>query len=151
MDHVNKPSLLRIYVYLLPWMLMSISTSWSWGSFMHRSLGSDLWLLTCFILKISIATMTSVELETKSQAVTLKGSAQLVKEFFGFGINSILYQRGIYPPGNQHAGSSWDLKGPQGDKFRGPNIRVRFRFAAITSPLFYCEALMRWNSIHVCN
>ena len=35
---------------------------------------------------------------TKSQ-VTLKGSAQMVSEFFNYGINSILYQRGIYPPG----------------------------------------------------
>jgi len=34
---------------------------------------------------------------TKSQ-VTLKGSAQMVSEFFNYGINSILYQRGIYPP-----------------------------------------------------
>lgn len=34
---------------------------------------------------------------TKS-AVTLKGSAQMVAKFFDFGINSILYQRGIYPP-----------------------------------------------------
>lgn len=31
-------------------------------------------------------------------AITLKGSADIVTEFFGFGINSILYQRGIYPP-----------------------------------------------------
>ncbi|XP_028660903.1 mitotic spindle assembly checkpoint protein MAD2A [Erpetoichthys calabaricus] len=30
--------------------------------------------------------------------ITLKGSAELVAEFFSFGINSILYQRGIYPP-----------------------------------------------------
>ncbi|XP_053627299.1 mitotic spindle assembly checkpoint protein MAD2A isoform X1 [Cherax quadricarinatus] len=29
--------------------------------------------------------------------ITLKGSAQHVSEFFYFGINSILYQRGIYP------------------------------------------------------
>merc|ERR1711931_232936 len=34
---------------------------------------------------------------TKSQ-VTLKGSAQMVAEFFNYGVNSILYQRGIYPP-----------------------------------------------------
>jgi len=32
------------------------------------------------------------------QEVTLKGSAQLVTEFFEYGIHSILYQRGIYPP-----------------------------------------------------
>uniref|UniRef100_G3N9U6 Mitotic spindle assembly checkpoint protein MAD2A n=1 Tax=Gasterosteus aculeatus TaxID=69293 RepID=G3N9U6_GASAC len=30
--------------------------------------------------------------------ITLKGSAEMVAEFFSFGINSILYQRGIYPP-----------------------------------------------------
>ena len=35
---------------------------------------------------------------TKSQ-VTLKGSSQMVAEFFNYGINSILYQRGVYPPG----------------------------------------------------
>jgi len=32
-----------------------------------------------------------------SKAITLKGSAELVTEFFGYGINNILYQRGIYP------------------------------------------------------
>ncbi|XP_067138420.1 mitotic spindle assembly checkpoint protein MAD2A [Centruroides vittatus] len=30
--------------------------------------------------------------------ITLKGSADIVAEFFNYGINSILYQRGIYPP-----------------------------------------------------
>ncbi|XP_015907907.1 mitotic spindle assembly checkpoint protein MAD2A [Parasteatoda tepidariorum] len=30
-------------------------------------------------------------------AITLKGSADIVTEFFDFGINSIIYQRGIYP------------------------------------------------------
>ncbi|XP_024229616.1 mitotic spindle assembly checkpoint protein MAD2A-like [Oncorhynchus tshawytscha] len=32
------------------------------------------------------------------KGITLKGSAELVAEFFSFGINSILYQRGLYPP-----------------------------------------------------
>ncbi|KAM6895009.1 mitotic spindle assembly checkpoint protein MAD2A [Lycodopsis pacificus] len=32
------------------------------------------------------------------KGITLKGSTELVAEFFSFGINSILYQRGIYPP-----------------------------------------------------
>ncbi|XP_056156674.1 mitotic spindle assembly checkpoint protein MAD2A [Lampris incognitus] len=32
------------------------------------------------------------------KGITLKGSAELVAEFFTFGINSILYQRGLYPP-----------------------------------------------------
>ncbi|NXJ01980.1 MD2L1 protein, partial [Psophia crepitans] len=30
--------------------------------------------------------------------ITLRGSAEIVAEFFSYGINSILYQRGIYPP-----------------------------------------------------
>eukprot|EP00123_Amoebidium_parasiticum_P010871 comp20376_c0_seq1/m.25750 comp20376_c0_seq1/g.25750 ORF comp20376_c0_seq1/g.25750 comp20376_c0_seq1/m.25750 type:complete len:208 (-) comp20376_c0_seq1:475-1098(-) len=33
-----------------------------------------------------------------SSAITLKGSTETVAEFFGYAINSILYQRGIYPP-----------------------------------------------------
>ena len=34
---------------------------------------------------------------TKS-TITLKGSTAIVTEFFGYAVNSILYQRGIYPP-----------------------------------------------------
>jgi mitotic spindle assembly checkpoint protein MAD2 len=40
------------------------------------------------------------QMQLTKSAVTLKGSAQMVSEFFNFGINSILYQRGIYPPEN---------------------------------------------------
>ena len=29
--------------------------------------------------------------------ITLKGSCDIVSEFFGFSVNSILYQRGVYP------------------------------------------------------
>lgn len=32
-----------------------------------------------------------------SKAITLTGSAEIVAEYFHYGINSILYQRGIYP------------------------------------------------------
>lgn len=32
-----------------------------------------------------------------STSITLKGSAEMVREFFSYGVNSILYQRGIYP------------------------------------------------------
>eukprot|EP00944_MAST-04C_sp_MAST-4C-sp1_P011825 g11825.t1 len=39
----------------------------------------------------SVATATSNE-------ITLRGSTAIVTEFFGYSINSILYQRGIYPP-----------------------------------------------------
>ncbi|XP_007889685.1 mitotic spindle assembly checkpoint protein MAD2A [Callorhinchus milii] len=31
------------------------------------------------------------------EGITLRGSAAIVSEFFSYGINSILYQRGIYP------------------------------------------------------
>ena len=34
----------------------------------------------------------------KKNSITLKGSTEIVTEFFGYSINSILYQRGIYPP-----------------------------------------------------
>ncbi|CAH1794806.1 unnamed protein product [Owenia fusiformis] len=34
----------------------------------------------------------------QKNAITLKGSTETVSEFFMYGINSILYQRGIYPP-----------------------------------------------------
>jgi len=41
--------------------------------------------------------MTSTVQQNKN-AVTLKGSAAIISEFFNYGVNSILYQRGIYPP-----------------------------------------------------
>ncbi|KAJ3242350.1 Mitotic spindle checkpoint component mad2 [Chytriomyces hyalinus] len=34
----------------------------------------------------------------KQKQITLRGSAQIVTEFFDFSINSILFQRAIYPP-----------------------------------------------------
>ncbi|XP_029458115.1 mitotic spindle assembly checkpoint protein MAD2A isoform X1 [Rhinatrema bivittatum] len=37
-------------------------------------------------------------LQLNRSGITLKGSAEIVAEFFFCGINSILYQRGIYPP-----------------------------------------------------
>lgn len=33
-----------------------------------------------------------------SNVITLKGSVDIVTEFFNYSVNSILYQRGIYPP-----------------------------------------------------
>jgi mitotic spindle assembly checkpoint protein MAD2 len=35
---------------------------------------------------------------TQAIAISLKGSTDIVTEFFNFSINTILYQRGIYPP-----------------------------------------------------
>uniref|UniRef100_A0A2P2I0X2 Mitotic spindle assembly checkpoint protein MAD2A n=1 Tax=Hirondellea gigas TaxID=1518452 RepID=A0A2P2I0X2_9CRUS len=43
--------------------------------------------------------MMATDTATKS-IITLKGSSKLVSEFFYYGINSILYQRGIYPAEN---------------------------------------------------
>ncbi|CAE7463951.1 Afg1l [Symbiodinium sp. CCMP2456] len=36
----------------------------------------------------------------KTGLITLRGSTDTVVEFFGYAINSILYQRGVYPPEN---------------------------------------------------
>ncbi|KAF1333645.1 Mitotic spindle checkpoint component mad2, partial [Globisporangium splendens] len=36
--------------------------------------------------------------QLSESVITLKGSTELVTEFFSYSINSILYQRGIYPP-----------------------------------------------------
>ena len=36
--------------------------------------------------------------QATSTEITLRGSTEIVTEFFGYSINSILYQRGIYPP-----------------------------------------------------
>ncbi|KAI4504768.1 hypothetical protein M0802_000318 [Mischocyttarus mexicanus] len=38
------------------------------------------------------------ETQQKTKCITLKGSAELVTQYLLYGINSILYQRGIYPP-----------------------------------------------------
>ncbi|KAM9834414.1 mitotic spindle assembly checkpoint protein MAD2A isoform X1 [Syngnathus acus] len=43
------------------------------------------------------------------KGITLKGSAELVADFFSFGINSILYQRGIYPPEQFTRVSQYDM------------------------------------------
>ena len=46
---------------------------------------------TYHIKMAAVAQATSTE-------ITLRGSTEIVTEFFGYSINSILYQRGIYPP-----------------------------------------------------
>ncbi|CAE7706627.1 mad2l1-1, partial [Symbiodinium microadriaticum] len=38
-----------------------------------------------------------MDVET-SNVITLRGSTEIVTEFFEYSVNSILYQRGIYPP-----------------------------------------------------
>lgn len=42
--------------------------------------------------------MATAQAQETDQIITLKGSTAIVTEFFYFSINSILYQRGIYPP-----------------------------------------------------
>ena len=44
------------------------------------------------------ATVTMATAQATKNNITLKGSTAIVTEFFGYAVNSILYQRGIYPP-----------------------------------------------------
>ena len=39
-----------------------------------------------------------MQMQKTSQNITLRGSTEIVTEFFGYAVNSILYQRGLYPP-----------------------------------------------------
>jgi len=41
---------------------------------------------------------TQMQIPKLSQNITLRGSTEIVTEFFGYAVNSILYQRGLYPP-----------------------------------------------------
>jgi mitotic spindle assembly checkpoint protein MAD2 len=43
-------------------------------------------------------TMATGMAQSSKNAITLKGSTELVTEFFGYAVNNILYQRGVYPP-----------------------------------------------------
>nr|CAG4652115.1 EOG090X0C57 [Triops cancriformis] len=40
---------------------------------------------------------TTITQQTTRNIITLKGSSQIVTEFFNYSVNNILYQRGIYP------------------------------------------------------
>jgi hypothetical protein len=44
------------------------------------------------------ATTATTLTTTMTSAITIRGSAELVAEFFGYSVNSILFQRGVYPP-----------------------------------------------------
>lgn len=41
---------------------------------------------------------STTALLNSSNVITLRGSTDIVKEFFNFSVNNILYQRGVYPP-----------------------------------------------------
>ena len=42
--------------------------------------------------------MSSSNAQAVANVITLRGSTDIVTEFFNFSVNTILYQRGIYPP-----------------------------------------------------
>ena len=44
-----------------------------------------------------------------ANVITLRGSTQIVTEFFNYSVNSILYQRGIYPPESFKRVSKYNL------------------------------------------
>ena len=60
--------------------------------------------------RFQLSTMTSTVQQSKN-AVTLRGSAAIISEFFNYGINSILYQRGIYPPESFTRFFRFDIQG----------------------------------------
>ena len=41
--------------------------------------------------------MSLKQRQKQSQQITLRGSTEIVTEFFGYAVNSVLYQRGLYP------------------------------------------------------
>lgn len=46
---------------------------------------------------------------TTSNVITLRGSTDIVREFFHYSANSILYQRGVYPPETFKRASNYGL------------------------------------------
>lgn len=52
--------------------------------------------------------MTTNAVKNKS-AITVKGSAEIVCDYLDYGINSILFQRGLYPPENFKATENYGL------------------------------------------
>lgn len=55
-----------------------------------------------------LCTMATAQ-ATKNK-ITLKGSTGIVTEFFGYAVNSILYQRGIYSPESFEAKQKYGLR-----------------------------------------
>eukprot|EP00736_Rhodelphis_marinus_P012715 Rmarinus@m.8542 len=54
--------------------------------------------------------MTSSTAQKTKTTISLKGSTEIVTEFFGLGVNSILYQRGIYPGENFKSVSKYGVR-----------------------------------------
>lgn len=54
--------------------------------------------------------MSATATAVKTNTINLRGSAQMVSEFFGYSINAILYQRGIYDPDSFTTVKKYGLK-----------------------------------------
>jgi len=50
---------------------------------------------------------------SSNNVITLRGSTDIVKEFFNFSVNNILYQRGVYPPESFKRVANCNLYGVQ--------------------------------------
>uniref|UniRef100_A0A183CN73 Mitotic spindle assembly checkpoint protein MAD2A n=1 Tax=Globodera pallida TaxID=36090 RepID=A0A183CN73_GLOPA len=98
------------------------------------------------------------ELATKN-SITLKGSAQMVQQFFHYGIHSILYQRGIYPSDNFTREKKYGMtllvnKDPKLEKFLQPLLehvemmltkRKLKKLVLVITDIVTKEALERWQ------
>uniref|UniRef100_A0A158P9H9 HORMA domain-containing protein n=1 Tax=Angiostrongylus cantonensis TaxID=6313 RepID=A0A158P9H9_ANGCA len=90
--------------------------------------------------------------------ISLKGSAQLVQEFFHYGINSILYQRGLYPGDTFRREKKYGLtllvtNDPKLQQFLNPLLKqVEFvhkrklkRLVVVISEIKTREVMERWQ------
>lgn len=53
------------------------------------------------VLSFSISSINTFKFSSmtdSSTVINLRGSTDIVKEFFEYSVNTILYQRGVYPP-----------------------------------------------------
>uniref|UniRef100_A0A8D8A3U7 Mitotic spindle assembly checkpoint protein MAD2A n=4 Tax=Culex pipiens TaxID=7175 RepID=A0A8D8A3U7_CULPI len=65
----------------------------------ERELSNQNTFAARFVRRKRCEQVISIEMATSTQnAITLKGSAAIISEYLNYGINSILFQRGIYPP-----------------------------------------------------
>eukprot|EP01080_Neovahlkampfia_damariscottae_P010621 gene10621-3244_t len=84
----------------------------------------------------------------QQSVITLKGSTQIVTEFFGFGINNILYQRGVYPPESftkvQHYGLPLMITAEEGLKKYLNTVLIQLEVLVLTD-VDTNEVLERWT------
>lgn len=64
----------------------------------------------CLVAQTNLRNMSrQMQAQLTKNTITLKGSAQIVAEFFNYAVNSILYQRGVYPPESFEAKKNYGL------------------------------------------